>query len=81
MSSLTRLDQLYVSDNGLTDISGLDNNTAMETLDVANNRITQLGGLATLTQLQEFWANNNKVRYKHSYKSITTVIRGNGRPN
>lgn len=59
MSSLTGLEELYLSFNDLTAIQGLDKNTRLRTLDVSNNRIAHLTNLRHLEQLEEFWASSN----------------------
>jgi protein phosphatase 1 regulatory subunit 7 len=59
LSSLTALEELYLSHNGLTAISGLETNTRLRTIDISSNRITHLTNVGHLVQLEEFWANNN----------------------
>ena len=59
LSTLTNLEELYLSYNDLTIIQGLDHNTRLRTLDVSNNRIAHLTNLRHLEQLEELWASSN----------------------
>jgi len=59
LSTLTNLEELYLSYNDLTTIQGLDHNTRLRTLDISNNRIAHLTNLRHLEQLEELWASSN----------------------
>jgi protein phosphatase 1 regulatory subunit 7 len=49
------LEELYVSDNGIEVIGGLDHVMNLQTLDIANNKLKTLVNLKHLPKLQEFW--------------------------
>jgi protein phosphatase 1 regulatory subunit 7 len=55
LDSLTQLDQLYLSENGLMKIEGLDRNLEISTLDLANNKIRVIENVQHLSKLEEFW--------------------------
>ena len=55
VSTLVQLEELYVSDNGLDELGGLDQLLKLQTLDVANNQLTRLTNMKHLPQLTEFW--------------------------
>ena len=73
LSSLMALEELYLSHNGLTEISGLEYNTRLRTLDISSNRITNLTNVRHLEQLEEFWANNNLLE---SFQEIEQELGG-----
>lgn len=61
LSSIPQLEELYISHNALTSISGLDSNTSLRVLDVSNNQIRSLTGLKHLSKLEELWASSNQL--------------------
>ena len=61
LSSLSNLEELYISHNALTGITGLDNNVNLRTLDVSNNKIARLTGTSHLERLEELWASSNML--------------------
>jgi protein phosphatase 1 regulatory subunit 7 len=73
LSSLSALEELYLSHNGLTVISGLDSNVRLRTLDISSNRIAHLANLRHLEQLEEFWANNNLLE---SFQEVENELGG-----
>jgi protein phosphatase 1 regulatory subunit 7 len=73
LSSLPALEELYLSYNDLTTISGLDSNLRLRTLDVSNNRIAHLTNLSHLEQLEEFWASSNQL---DSFQEIEKELGG-----
>jgi protein phosphatase 1 regulatory subunit 7 len=73
LSSLSSLEELYLSYNDLTAIQGLENNTRLRTLDISNNRIAHLANLRHLHQLEEFWASSNLLE---SFQEIETELGG-----
>jgi Leucine-rich repeat (LRR) protein len=73
LSSLPALEELYLSQNDLTCISGLGSNTRLRTLDVSNNRIAHLTNLRHLEQLEEFWASSNLLE---SFQEIEDELGG-----
>jgi len=61
LSSLKNLEELYVSHNAITDLSGLENNTSLRVFDFSNNQVSKLEHLSSLEQLEELWASNNQL--------------------
>ena len=61
LSSLTNLEELYISHNALKQISGLDANTELRILDISNNPISRLENLSHLDHLEELWASNCQI--------------------
>ncbi len=59
LSSLPALEELYLSHNDLTSLSGLESVSRLRTLDVSNNRIDHLTHLNHLEHIEEFWASSN----------------------
>jgi protein phosphatase 1 regulatory subunit 7 len=55
LHSLTLLEELYLSENGFTEIEGLDRNVEISTLDLANNKIRSIDNLQHLSKLEELW--------------------------
>jgi protein phosphatase 1 regulatory subunit 7 len=55
LHSLTLLEELYLSENGFTEIEGLDRNVEISTLDLANNKIRSISDLQHLSKLEELW--------------------------
>jgi protein phosphatase 1 regulatory subunit 7 len=55
LDNLTRLEQLYLSENGLTKIEGLDRNLEISTLDLASNKFRVIENIRHLSKLEEFW--------------------------
>lgn len=61
LSSLKKLEELYVSHNAITDLSGLENNPSLRVFDFSNNQVSKLEHLSSLEQLEELWASNNQL--------------------
>ena len=61
LSSLTSLEELYISHNALTTIdpSSLASNPNLRVLDISNNKISHLENLSHLKNLEELWASSN----------------------
>ena len=59
LTSLPRLEELYISHNALTSLSGLESCTGLRVLDISNNQISSLAGLEGLKELEEVWASYN----------------------
>jgi protein phosphatase 1 regulatory subunit 7 len=55
LHSLTLLEELYLSENGFTEIEGLDRNAEISTLDLANNKIRSIDNIQHLSKLEELW--------------------------
>ena len=60
LESLSNLEELYIADNGLTNLNGLENNN-LQTIEIANNKIDDISGLEHMSKLEEFWANSNQI--------------------
>ena len=43
LDALPQLEELYIADNGLTNLKGLDNQN-LQTLEVANNKVSDISG-------------------------------------
>jgi protein phosphatase 1 regulatory subunit 7 len=61
LSHLTQLTELYLSENGIEQIEGLEALVNLRVLDLAANRIKKIENIAHLQQLEEFWANDNQI--------------------
>lgn len=55
------LKELYVSQNGIQAIRGLENNLELEILDMNYNRIQRIENVSHLQKLTDFWASQNKL--------------------
>lgn len=55
LDRLTKLTELYLSENGIELIENLNENLQLETLDLAKNRLTTVDNVAHLENLEEFW--------------------------
>lgn len=58
LDELTELTELYISENGITSIKGLENNLKLETIDLAKNQIKKIENVGHLTELEEFWVSH-----------------------
>jgi protein phosphatase 1 regulatory subunit 7 len=61
LDRLLLLNQLYLSENGLTKIEGLEENVEISTLDLANNKICVVENIEHLSKLEEFWVRKHFV--------------------
>ena len=59
LEKLTKLKELFLQSNNLTDVKGLDNLTQLATLNLSANQLTNVKGLEKLTQLKVLNLNNN----------------------
>jgi hypothetical protein len=55
---LPKLEELYLSHNGISELKGLGHCPGLKILDVGNNRIKVLEGLDSLESLEELWVIN-----------------------
>jgi len=70
------LKYLYLHNNQITKIEGLENLINLEKLRLDNNKITKIEGLENLIKLKNLWLDNNKLN-KNSYfliKKLETFI-------
>lgn len=58
MNDLFDLEELYLSENGIVVIEGLEDNLKLNTIDLAVNKIEKIGNLSHLVELTEFWVND-----------------------
>jgi len=61
VSSCPFLEELYIAQNKLRKIEGLEALTRLRTLDLGANRIREIQGLATCTNLESLWLGKNKI--------------------
>lgn len=61
LDDLSHLEELYLSDQGLTCLSGLEKLSSLTMLDVANNGIDRLPDLTHLACLEDLWCNDNQL--------------------
>ena len=57
----TRLEELYLSHQGIEAIANLGPLTRLKVLDLSNNRIAAVEGLETLAELEDLWLNDNRI--------------------
>lgn len=73
---MAALEELYISHNALTSISGLHSNPRLRVLDISNNQIAHLSGLEHVPALQELWASSNLLA---SFDEIEQQLAGKSR--
>jgi hypothetical protein len=61
-ATLTHVEELWLSDNNIRVIEGLDNMTKLRRLYLQGNCITTLDGLPALRHLRELWVSRNQLR-------------------
>lgn len=61
MDHLHKLEEFYISFNGISKIEGLDSLINLQTLELAKNQISQIENISHLSKLEEFWFNDNRV--------------------
>jgi protein phosphatase 1 regulatory subunit 7 len=67
----TKLSELYVSHNAISELECLDTLRNLSTLDVCGNRISCLPDLSYLSQLTDFWANDNLI---DEFNYLSTLV-------
>lgn len=77
---MSQLEELYISDNALETLNGLENNTKLRILEISNNKVASLNGLEPLAELEEIWASYNLLsdfaeveKVLKDKKALTTV--------
>lgn len=58
---MLNLEELYISHNMLTELSGLEYNTNLHVLDISNNKIANLTNIGHLENLEDVWASSNQL--------------------
>jgi protein phosphatase 1 regulatory subunit 7 len=61
VQSCPLLEELYVAQNKLRKIEGLEGLSHLRVLDLGANRIRSMEGLSTLTSMQSLWLGKNKI--------------------
>ena len=61
LKGLTSLEELYISNNALTTLNGLEESHSLRVLDITSNGVSSLRGLGHLEKLEEFWASYNQI--------------------
>jgi len=61
LNHLNELSALYINDNNIEEIQGLESLTKILTLDLASNRIREIKGLDSLKDLYEIDLQNNQI--------------------
>jgi Leucine-rich repeat (LRR) protein len=65
-----QLTELYLGQNGLVNLAGVEVLTKLDTLDAGFNRLSELPPLTSLTGLRELWLNNNDF---HDWKELVPI--------
>ena len=60
-ADLEKVTRLYLNNNQLTDVKGLENLTQLTDLDLSRNQLSDVKGLEKLTQLKELYLFNNQL--------------------
>lgn len=74
LKKFPKLRELYLRENGLTDLSFADEMLSLEILDVSENYITQLDPLVKLPSLQKVICAGNPIADENVLKDSVTVI-------
>ncbi|KKL48677.1 hypothetical protein LCGC14_2323130, partial [marine sediment metagenome] len=61
---LTNLENLFLSENLIGEIKGLEPLTNLETLDLGQNKIIHIQGLESLMKLKDLWLADNLIPEK-----------------
>jgi protein phosphatase 1 regulatory subunit 7 len=61
LNHMINLTELYLSENGLKKIEGLENLKKLKTLDLSINEIERIENVECLIELEEFWFSNNNL--------------------
>ena len=58
---MVNLEELYLAENKIEKIQGLDNLRKLVILDLSFNNLTNLNGLPEFEFLEDIWLSNNKL--------------------
>ena len=58
---ISRRRELYIANNKITEIKGLDGLVDLKTIDLGANRLRSMEGLGGLTNLEALWLGKNKI--------------------
>lgn len=78
LKKLTNLKELYLSGNGLTDLSFAEGLHALEILDISENYITQLRPLAGLSSLKKVICSDNPLKNEKVLRDSVQIISDSG---
>ena len=73
MDSLTSLTGLYLSDNQIATLEGLDHLTSLRRLNLSGNQLIKLEGLEHLTSLTELDLSGNQISNLEELKDLTQL--------
>ena len=73
LQTLTSLQELYLGDNQLTDVSPLATLTSLQELDLSDNPLTDVSPLATLTSLQTLVLEDNQLTDVSPLATLTSL--------
>ena len=74
LKKLTKLKELYLSGNGLTELSFAEGLHALEVLDISENYITQLRPLAGLSSLKKVICPGNPLKNEKVLRDSVQII-------
>ncbi len=74
LKKFPELRELYLAENGLTDLSFAEGMSELEILDISGNYITQLRPLAGLPSLQKVICSDNPLKSEKVLKDSVLII-------
>lgn len=74
LSDLTQLTHLYLNNNQLTEIKGLEKLTQLTILHLYENQLTEIKGLENLTKLTELNLNDNQLTEIKGLDNLTELV-------
>lgn len=75
VSNLPNLRELFIANNKITTIAGLENCTKLEVLDVGYNRIRKIEGLSSCVNLRDLWMGKNKITKIEGLSNLSKLKR------
>ena len=73
IGNLTKLERLYLQNNQLTSLEGIENLTNLKVLKLSNNELTSLEGIKNLTNLEVLKLSNNKLTSLKGIENLTNL--------